>query len=370
MPVEYFNTEIKTSTSSMHPVVAHLSHLKHLAKPSVLGKLLVDKYGFTASEKKNKVGIISSYLEQALYFTEAAMTAHYRIKPVLQYYAYLNYAVSVVLCYKPANWEQYKKHGAEDLTRPESNLSLNTNVLKVSNGAIPLFHSVISDANITGVGIPLLQLLVPIPMISIELAHAFNIKPANIFVYDEIVKRVNANNNTEKVHSSFRLYSVDDTGKPIRIPIQKINISLPLLNKEYNIEQKSTHDRKYISKQGWTIGNKQRAEKYHSNNWLKLINYGGHQIFNPQMGERVTISMQWSHTNGVKIIPTMTASILLSYALSCICRYRSWILDKAENSSLYLLFDTFTKECDGYMIPAFRNLLYKEALAICHSDYY
>ena len=50
-----------------------------------------------------------------------------------------------------------------------------------------------------------------------------------------------------------------------------------------------------------------------------------------------------------------SASLLLSFTLASLARYRPHLVDSVEASKLNLVFEVFQNEADGFMIPMFRN---------------
>src|SRR5262249_52401123 len=105
------------ASTRMDPIAAHVAYLRHLVRPSVLEQLLRDRHGCTKGKSKALASDIAPFLDQALLFYDSSRNIPLRVRPVLQYYAYLNFAVATVLIYEPNGWQQYRKHGAEDLTK-------------------------------------------------------------------------------------------------------------------------------------------------------------------------------------------------------------------------------------------------------------
>ena len=76
----------------------------------------------------------------------------------------------------------------------------------------------------------------------------------------------------------------------------------------------------------------------------------------------LSIQYLWKYAPRVPIYPTLSAGLILSFVLSSLFRYRPTLVRKLDNSGINLLVDVFLNEIDGLMIPAFRNLLYREEL--------
>jgi len=259
------------------------------------------------------------------------------------------------LIFQPLYWSGYRQHGAEDRTRSLSKISLSSKVVKVRTGVIKLFHSILCSGELPKRPIPLKHLLVNIPMISTELSQAFGLEPYELYVTGD-VKVVGPSEN-QRLASCFELAIAaepDDTSTSY--PSTRISTALPSLHSDYTLTNKEPLQRGYISKQRWTLQNKDRAVRYHEDRALKMINYGG-QTISPDL----QINFRWSATPDSPLIPTMSASLLLSFVLASIARYRPNLLDRVESSKVNLLCETFSNEADGFMLPAFRNLLYGQS---------
>src|SRR5216684_158606 len=144
----------------MDPVSVHVAHLRHLARPSALEYLLRERHGLAASASKKLTKEVAPFLNQALAFHDASQSAPLRVRPVLQYYSYLNLAVALVLIYRPTGWEGYRKHGVEDTTRNLHQISLSSPVIRVRRGALTLLHSIISNQQLPAGYIRLRDLLI------------------------------------------------------------------------------------------------------------------------------------------------------------------------------------------------------------------
>lgn len=62
------------------------------------------------------------------------------------------------------------------------------------------------------------------------------------------------------------------------------------------------------------------------------------------------------------ILPTISASLLLSFVFSCLACYRAHLLGRVETSRVNLLCEVFANEADSFMLPSFRNLLHGESV--------
>ncbi len=97
---------------------------------------------------------------------------------------------------------------------------------------------------------------------------------------------------------------------------------------------------------------------------FRACNFGG-QFANASL----VVEYMWRFDRSSPILPTMTAGLLLSFALASLSRYRANVLDRVESSKVNLLCEVFSSESDGFMIPAFRNLLYAETMYATTSEY-
>ena len=124
---------------------------------------------------------------------------------------------------------------------------------------------------------------------------------------------------------------------------------MPSLKSIYKQAEKTDKTKTtFRSKQSLTT--ELRAKKNHKQNGYKLINYGGHGRY----------GYAWRGVTRIKLLPTLTSTLLLSFSLASIVRYRPTLLHNAINSPVSLLIDVFTTEVDDLFIPSLRNMLYCE----------
>ncbi len=90
---------------------------------------------------------------------------------------------------------------------------------------------------------------------------------------------------------------------------------------------------------------------------FKACNFGAQHV-----NANLTVEYLWRFDRSSPILPTLTAGLLLSFVLASLARYRANILDRVESSKVNLLCEVFASEADGFMLPAFRNLLYAETM--------
>lgn len=300
---------------------------------------------------------VAPFIEQALHFHAAARAGTRFVRPLLQYYAYLNLAVAVVRIRQPKEWEGYRRHGAEDLTRSLQKLSLSSKVVRVRAGTISLFHSVISGGILPSSALTLRDLLIPIHLLSHELAEQFDVRSFELIVRAGFSQREDAGRQLLASSFTFQLADEEFPAKPRKIPFPaaRISAAMPLLASDFVLESRTPTMRRYRSRQEWTVNNRERAQKFHDRAALQLKNYGGHNV-SPD-GE---FHHAWRFEPKVPIIPTVTAGLLLSFVLSCLARYRADVLERVDSSRVNLLCEVFASEADSFMLPTFRNLLYSE----------
>ena len=166
----------KIISTSVRPLDAHLAHLRHLTVPKVARDILHSRFKLSAKTAKETAPLISSYVRRALEFHEQSRTSAISLRPVSQYYSWLNLAVACILAYRPHNFEQFRNHGVQDLSYKLDTLELSSEVVRVKHGAVPLFHSIISGEQLENQVIRFGHLVSAIPLISYELTDAFQRK--------------------------------------------------------------------------------------------------------------------------------------------------------------------------------------------------
>ena len=339
---------------------AHLSHLRHLAKPKTAERILVKRFGFRASEARTAGRRIATYVDQALEFHKAGRSASPRVKPVLQYYAYLNLSVAVVLAYQPPNYDEHRHHGVHDATHEIKKLELASPVVRLARkeGAIGLFHSVLADSPLPATRhLRLKELMVPIPMLEAELGVYYNVHAGTLHVTEQIV-----DHGEEPFASEVRFSWSPPPGVPVepsRFPRKKIEMAMPILARRYDYRVLQGGRFAYRSKQTWARNKAGRRDAWawHRECCFKVINFGS-QIDVPGGASRY----RWRYLPRMPMLPTMTASLLLAFALASLFRYRPLLAKQLDDSELNVLIDVFINEADGFMIPTFRNLLFAEEL--------
>lgn len=172
--------------TSMRPVDAHLSHLRHLANKVASKDVLASRFPLSKSEQGRRATSVSAHVAQAIDFFEHSLDARQTIRPVLQYYAYLNFAVAAILAYRPPNFERYRSHGVHDLSHRLTTFDLPSRIVKVGRGAVPLFNSIVSGESLEGQTLRLIQVLAAIPLLGYELQSRFKKVVQHIAVVEQV----------------------------------------------------------------------------------------------------------------------------------------------------------------------------------------
>lgn len=145
------------------------------------------------------------------------------------------------------------------------------------------------------------------------------------------------------------------------VSAKRLQDAMPLLITDYHLQTTATNLLIYQSKSSWT--SEHIAEQIHRVNGLKLTNFGGHLFGSPALGNPHCTYL-WRGVSRVALLPTLSSLLLMAFSLASITRYRPALLKQAMGSPVQVLLDTFVLEADGIYIPALRNLLYREELAV------
>jgi hypothetical protein len=350
---------VSTSTS---PIDAYVSHLRYLSNAEATRRTLQERFTLRTRQLKDISLLVSAHVAQALEFHTQSLTAPRRVRPVLQYYCYLNLAVATILAYRPMNYQQYRRHGVEDLSHKLNNLNMNSILMQAKHGAIPLFHSLLSDESIYERKFRLNELLSAIPPVSDELIHIFGAKYQIVIVTENV-------NYGDQGHwwSHVQLECLNIDKSPGRLTRERVERSMPGLVRHYTLQAPTKNALNYKSKQSWA--SESEARDWHRQICMKFINFGGHHIYvGPPFQFELRCQYQWEVVLRKPLFPTLTAVLLLSFGLASISRYRPMLSKRAENSALNLLFDVFIQESDSIIIPAMRNLLFREELCVTQME--
>ena len=345
-------------SSSVTPLDAHIGHLWHLTNNKIAKEILRDRHGLSATDATTTSKLWASHIGQALNFHRESRSAPETIRPVLQYYCFLNLGVAAILAFKPPNYNQYRRHGVEDKTHALSSLDLSSTVLQVKRGAVPLFHSILSDVPLDGKRFRFGQLAAGFHMFSHELQTRFSKIPQRYLVKDKVGE------NSGVWHSIFS-FSEPQDGILKKVSPGRLEAAMPLLLSDYN-RNVSDEATEYKSNASWST--ESAARRVHRANGIKLVNYGGHSVHNQFIGAAYT-SYAWNGVSRTALMPTLSCTLLLSFSLASVVRYRPMLLDSAMRSPVALLISTFVAEVDSVFIPSLRNLLYREELAVSPPSY-
>ena len=340
-------------TSSVPPLDAHIGYLRHLTNNRIAKEILRERHGMNAVDATKTSKLWAAHIGQALNFHRESRAAPVTIRPVLQYYCFLNLSVAAILAYRPLNHTQYRQHGVEDKTHALRALDLSSTVLQVKRGAVPLFHSIISDVPLYGKRFRFGQLAAGFHMFHHELQTRFGKIQQHYYVTDEV-------RNDCGVWSSVFSFSQpgDDARDPA--PPKRLEAAMPLLLSDYT--RRFTDDStEYKSTASWSAEG--TARKHHQANGIKLVNYGAHYVHCSYTGVAHTV-YAWRGVSRTALLPTLSATLLLSFSLASVVRYRPMLLDTSMKSPVALLLETFIAEVDAVFVPALRNMLYREELAI------
>lgn len=343
-------------TSTVPPIDAHIGHLRHLTNQRIAKDILREKHKLTVPQANETSKIQAAHISQALNFYEESRAAKSSIRPVLQYYSYLNLSVAAILAYRPRDYHRYRRHGVQDKTHSLSKLDLSSEVLVIKHGAVPLFHSILSDVPLYNKKYRLGQLAAGFHMCSHELATKFS-KKTQAYVVEEQVRQ-----DDGQWFSIFTFTEHSVGGGRKAVPRNRIENAMPILRTMYHYDSTKGNCTSYISRDSWI--KQSTAEKNHRDNGLRLVNYGGHTMY---AGAEST-QYVWRGVSRTALMPTLSSMLLLSFSLASIVRYRPILLETAMNSPIALIIDTFTAEADSIFIPSLRNLLFREEIAIKQSE--
>ncbi|MYD24424.1 MAG: hypothetical protein F4X08_01225 [Gemmatimonadetes bacterium] len=342
--------------SSAIPIETHAAYLRHLASSKVARMLLQEKYTFTPKEAQKYSADISSFVGQALNFYEDSLDCSRRIRPVLQYYCYLNLAVAVVLAYRPNYYEKYRRHGVVDKSHALNSLNLTSVLVEANVGAVPLFHSILSGVSIRNRKFRLNELFGAIHLVQFELTRLFNISTQQIKVDISTFQE----RNTTLYHNKVEYIITSPLESEPRISKSRIENAMPDLVQHYKLHDATSNKLVYHSHTGYADEND--AIQDHQSKCLRLINFGGHVVLEQGQINRGLV-YSWHGISRKALLPTMTATLLLSFALASISRYRSTLLRRIDESEIQVLLDVFMSEADSIVLPTMRNLLFKEEVA-------
>ncbi len=346
------------------PLDVFVTSLRHYGRAEVAQNILNKSFGIELKEAGKVAQLTSAFAQQAMEFYDCKRTAPIAIRPVLQYYCYLNLATAVVISLRPRGWDKYRRHGVSDITGDLSSVAVDTPLVKVSEGVVPLFHSLISDWTLRDKRFSIQELATAIPQVSFELTHYYNVNQVNVGVSLERIYASQAKPN--EVHSEIQFSSDATSGWPKEQVEQiqaRLETAMPQLVSLYDLVGKTDNrlHLKYKSKRAWSTS--AEAEAFHSDVMTKIGNIGGHGV---QLlgGSSVGLLYSWHVSRDFPVLPTLSATLLLSFALASISRYRANLLHSIQRSELYMLLEVFMAEADHFFVPALRNMLHREFVVL------
>lgn len=353
---------VLTATTGGPPLQAHVAHLRHLSKPQTARRILKDRFNLNKEEVKESADPLAAHVNQALEFHEASRIVRHSVRPVLQYYSFLNLAVATILAYRPPNHLNTRSHGVSDRTHSLTAVDLSSKVIETDTGTVTKFHEILSAAPIERSVFRLRELFVAIPMLAVELHDAFGVSITTIQVRTSTITDNDTKPKPVRSQVQFNVHWPSDTAlNRKRFPRKAVERAMPLLANGYEFASGDAQQAIYRSKKRWSTQQQRSASRTHSANCLRFVNFGGH--ITDSMGSHY----QWRYNPKTRILPTMTASLLTSFFLASVFRYRPKLARSLEDSRLNILAEVFINEADEFMLPAFRNLLYREEMTISSS---
>lgn len=349
---------INTPGTYQNPLGAHIADLRNLARGENTSELLRTKFGRADPTKNDEAALISGHISQALEFTSAAERATAAVLPVLQYYAFLNLAIAVVLAYRPPNHLAFRRHGLRDLSHALTNIQPDSEIVEVSEGALSLINCVFGGGKLAGLTINLADVVRAIPMVQAETARLYGDSAVPIRVRPTCLAQATRGG---RVVSSIEFFVSDGTSHDGRAK-EALTHGLSQLRglaEKYDAVVSTDYLRSFWSKRDWEVEKFAEAEAAHRHLVRPLVNFGGHRIdlilHNAPNGHYF-----WYMAPDGVLLPTVTAMLILSFFLSSLARYRPTLLLKLANTSFSHVSDAFLSEATGVLIPTFRNMLFKE----------
>ncbi len=349
-----------SASSYMNVVAAHTAHLRHLSRVGTARLVLQGRHGYTKVRARSSGDLLAAHVRQALAFLDDAGECSARSRPLLQYYGYLNLAVAVLLVYQPPKYENYRRHGLQDCTANLKTLQLGSQVVAVVDGAVTAFHSVISCRTLDKRRYRLRELLCSIPMLMFEMGDAFGVRMHTV----EIIPRreidgAKDEGSARHIRLGVQYNTTRASGyEPPRLSRRRIERYNPLLTSAFQYVSGSPNLLRYQSTQQWKLDDTVASENAYRTMMRQLVNYGAQSVF---QNDRHYAMM---YTERGPLLPTLSAAMMLSFTLASVFRYRPHLVEKLQESRLNLLVDVFLEESAGFMVPAFRNLLYGEELVL------
>ncbi len=350
----------KNISSRIEPLRGHLVHLSHLARPVTSRMILQSRFNLSGTQLTDSAKSVSAHVALALRFYQDSILASPIVRPVLQYYCFMNLAVAIIHAWQPSNYKQrLRMHGISDLSASTRKLELSSIAIAFqSAGVIPLFHSIISDAPLPLKPVRVKQLLAPAFFMSAELADAFKLHMQQVSVTPMVAHEGASDTPPSRIQLQFDPSSGRPTKTPLLSVQKKIESAMPILRKAYVRVHASDARLTYRSKMSFQETQSDKFYGTFHNLVFPCVNFGG------DAGVGDWPQFEWHFLPKVPPLPTLTACMGLSFYLSSLYRYRATLLDALPENRLSLLFDVFLAEVGTVLIPAFRNILYRESVSI------
>jgi hypothetical protein len=262
-------------------------------------------------------------------------------------------AKAIVLLYQPPGFStDVDWHGASDRTHRLTSLDLQSEVLKIKRGVIPLFSSLVGWRKLeAGQTVSLKELLVAIPSVGAELTQFYGMAVRWI----EVVPRKMSAEGSISSQFQFRLREPDfesaGTGR--------LTEAMSVLHGDPGYDLEDGEQTALLSRARWATADEETAERDHQQAAQRLVNLGGQRVVGPS-----AIRYAWRWAPDAPILPTLSAALMLSFVLSSLYRYRAGLLDRIESSEISLILETFEGESDAIVLPGLRHLLYGRPLFI------
>lgn len=357
----------KTASTTQNLIECYLAGLRQLTVPEVAKGLLTNVHRYHGDDLDDRAALIAGHIGQALEFRRAASSAAPTIRPVLQYYCYLNLISTAALCY--GNFgviTKIRRHGISDRTSDLPRIDLDSVLVYVDQGVFTQFHSIISTTKIEDHAYTLRALLSAIPLVQHELLNDFSIEQ-HVISFVPLVSEQSGDATRLVSSLQFRMNPAVVKKLPAGHLALRIEEILGDVRFDYTRVDSKADEAfvRYDSRQTWPKSERDTAFEFHQKACRRAVNWGGHEA-DPSIG---IPRYAWRSVVDMPMIPTLSAGVMLSFAMASVARYRPWLLRELERSKYYLLWDTFLNEADGFMIPSIRNLVFAEELVLSKLDF-
>lgn len=339
-----------------------LLHLRHLTTPKTLSKIASSRHGLPKQIARSISPTVSNYIARGLEFYSAIATSPRSVRPVLEYYAFLNFSVACVCISRPALANSTKSHGISDVSYKLNRVELGSTVATIKHGALSSFHSLFCERSLANTSLRLRDLIGAIPFISSEAESVFKIKPVKIVpVLNQVLNDDNRATLGFRADSSFGQYTTLG-GTALKSRIEEY---FPSLQTDFVLTTTGKHTVLYNSASTWPKNSDTDFLNFVGKWNLLLTNplsvdiYKSGTISNPTYQSESS----WFLYKRSPILPTPTACLALYFWLSSLFRYRADLIESID-PPIRLLIETFAAEARLRMLSMFRNLLYMENLIV------